>query len=79
MITTVSLLTMCHRTKVLVIDCIYHTIYFIPVTHFNWQLEVCTSNLPHLFLFSLSPLSSANCYLLSVSTALSFLSDSEYK
>ena len=76
MITTVSLLTMCDRTKVLGIDCITvndHSVHFIPMTHFIWQLEVCTSSLPHLFLSSLNPLSSGNWYLLSVSIALSFL------
>ena len=55
MITTISLVKICHHTKIIIIDCIPHTIYFIPVTHLVYNWEFVPLNLPHLFLSSPHP------------------------
>ena len=55
-IITIILVTVCHHTKILVIDYIPHTVYFKPVTHL-FCTESLYSLISHIYFFpSLNPL-----------------------
>ena len=52
MITTISLVTICHQTKILhYYDYVPHTVHFIPMTHLFCNWKDVPLNLPHLFGF----------------------------
>ena len=52
MITTISLVTICHQTKILhYYDYVPHTVHFIPMTHLFCNWKDVPFNLPHLFGF----------------------------